>query len=215
MRDLTFNVTLNQYSFYDYNPPFIQIGQSLTYSPYGNVPLNEGDTIRLTFNFTDDQAVQVTNNASITNETVEVFLGAGQLANPGTGSTQVDLTYDYTVSFLGYSGDLLLPSISRPGARTIGGSLGPQVNENLTDTSFLFQGLQFEFANIHDNNAAAGVTEPNRILPRNFDVTGFRIRAGGVDLAQIVDIPEPSSLALMTFGLFGLGGVTKRRSRRA
>lgn len=190
---------------------FFQIGENLTLSPYGAVALNDGDTARVTINFGGD-AVTVANDPASSVEVAVSFLSAGQLANPGTGSTQIDLGFDFTLRFLGVAGDLSQPTIVLPGQRNLGGGFGPAVAADLTATAFSFQGIQMQFANIHDNNAAAGITDANRVLPRNFDVTSFRIQSRGpITQGAIVAVPEPPSDALFTAGLICFGWVSRKR----
>jgi hypothetical protein len=209
--EVEFDSTIGSANFFESGgTKFFQIGQNLTLSPYGAIALNNGDTARVTFNFGAGQAVRVTDQAASPVEVAVSFLTAGQLVNPGP--TQIDVTFDFTLTFLGASGDLTFPSIFRPNQRNIGGGFGPALAADLTGSSFLFQGVVMEFANIRDNNAAAGVTEANRLLPRNFDVTSFRIQSrGGVAQAQAVAVPEPSTFGLLAMSVIGLGGLLGRR----
>jgi hypothetical protein len=150
--------------------------------------INDGDTVRLNFDFSNQRLRWVDNGSNNEYVMVSLFSSANNI--------QVD--YDQTFLWSKAVGDYTFDTVtglSGSGGGGIGGNTIYSGLNNVTDSFFDISGLSFEMANLRIDQSSGGPTG----LPALFQTAGIFFEGGDFSVYQV---PEPSTLLLMLLGIF-------------
>jgi len=169
-----------------------------THTPVTPFTVQNGDTVRVTASFSDDRRIMYPNDPI---DSEEFMFAAIAGAVRGDYDTQGS---DRSFTFTGLEGDFAPDMVTtRPGNCGFTGcnTLSIFIIENLTDSSFVFDGFVWELADIGPLDA----------LPATFGEFEFNLNAGGAQFTILGPIPIPATVWLFGSAL-GMLGWMKRKS---
>jgi len=191
---ITFQLPMNAYAVlieYDISlslndGQYSSNGWSYTTSQIPTYSINEGDTVRLNFDFGNQRLIWNDNGSSIEYAAVSLF----------SASSDINVDYDQTFSWSNPIGDYAFKTVTGVSGSNGGGIGGNTIFgglNNVTDSFFEISGLSFEMANLRlDQNSLEPIG-----LPALFQTAGVFLEGGDFSIYQV---PEPGSASLILLG---------------
>lgn len=147
--------------------------------------INEGDTIRLGFEFLPGQSLELLAGD---------YAAGREIVQYRQSTPTMQIRTSTIVSFTGVEGDLLPGEFSSTGtASFFHGTIG----RNMTDLAFSFHDIHFE-------------TEILSLTEGTAELSNLQLRIGGSAINRHTSIPEPIGISLLALGLAGLGFIFNR-----